>query len=68
MALEKTELKMLAALLEKQKMLAFIDAELKMKKRELEVHQSVWNQTLNKLKIEIVKCRSGVDLSNLTAD
>lgn len=49
-------------------MLSFVEAGLRRKEQELKVHQAVWNATLRRLENEIIKGRSGIDLSNLLSD
>lgn len=66
--MQKPNLKQLESLVARRKMLAFIDATLAQKQKQLLVHQRVWNTALHELETEIVKAKSGVDLSNLLLD
>ena len=64
----KTQLKRLESLVAHRKMLAFIDAALDHKKKQLLVQQQAWNSALEQLETEIVKAKSGIDLSTLLRD
>ena len=66
--MNKIRLDKLETVLQQRKMLAFIDAALDRKKTELIVHQQVWNRALQDLETEIVKAKSGIDLSSLLID
>lgn len=66
--MKNAKLKQLQSLVAQRQMLAFIDATIATKQKQLTVHQQVWNNTLEQLQAEIIKAKSGVDLSSLLLD